>query len=64
MESSRPTTAGMPAAAAAPPGGQSPADAHAAAGGDDPFATKPELYVGGAFVGGLVLAQILRRLGR
>jgi hypothetical protein len=63
MESSQPKTPETPAATAAPPGGQSPADAHAAAS-DDPFATRPELYVGGAFVGGLVIAQILRRLGR
>ena len=41
----------------------SPAEAHAAAGGDD-FARRPELYVGAAFAGGLVLAQLLRRLGR
>lgn len=64
MESSQAKTSDMPAAAAAPPGGQSPADAHAAVSGEDPFATKPELYVGGAFVGGLVLAKILKRLGR
>jgi len=30
----------------------------------DPFAERPELFVGAAFVGGLVLAQILKRLGR
>jgi hypothetical protein len=32
-------------------------------GGDDPFAERPELFVGGAFVGGLALAILLRRLG-
>lgn len=41
----------------------SPAAAHARGGGDD-FARRPELYVGAAFAGGLVLAQVLRRLGR
>ena len=64
MESSQAKTPETPPAMAAPPGGQSPADAHAAAGGDDSFAARPELFVGGAFVGGLVLAQLLRRLGR
>jgi hypothetical protein len=29
----------------------------------DAFDERPELFVGGAFVGGLVLAQLLRRLG-
>ena len=29
----------------------------------DPFAERPELYVGGAFVGGLAVALILRALG-
>ena len=28
----------------------------------DPFAERPELFVGGAFVGGLALAILLRRL--
>ena len=31
---------------------------------DDPFAERPEAFVGAAFVGGLVLAQILRRFAR
>jgi hypothetical protein len=30
----------------------------------DPFAERPEAFVGAAFAGGLVLALILRRLGR
>ncbi len=30
----------------------------------DPFAERPELFVGAAFVGGIVLAQALRMLGR
>ena len=31
---------------------------------DDTFAEKPELFVGAAFAGGLVLAGLLRWLGR
>ena len=46
-------------------GGQSPAAAQRR--GDeaahDAFAENPHYYVAGAFVGGLVLAQILKRLG-
>jgi hypothetical protein len=30
----------------------------------DPFAERPEAYVGAAFAGGLALALILRRLAR
>jgi hypothetical protein len=30
---------------------------------DDTFAEHPELFVGAAFVGGFVLAQILKRFG-
>ena len=30
----------------------------------NPFAERPELFVGAAFVGGLVLAQLLKRIGR
>jgi hypothetical protein len=41
----------------------SPAEAQAAAGGDT-FAERPELFVGAAFAGGLVLAKILKRFGR
>jgi hypothetical protein len=36
----------------------------AASSNGDPFAERPELFVGAAFVGGLVLAQILKRIGR
>ncbi|HEX2160492.1 MAG TPA: hypothetical protein VHF88_01575 [Thermoleophilaceae bacterium] len=43
--------------------GPSPVEAQASASGD-PFAERPELYVGAAFAGGLVLAKILGRLGR
>jgi hypothetical protein len=32
-------------------------------GSHDPFAERPELFVGGAFVGGFALAMLLRRLG-
>jgi hypothetical protein len=46
-------------------GGQSPAEAQRR--GDDAahdaFAEQPHLYVAGAFFGGLVVAQILKRLG-
>jgi hypothetical protein len=45
------------------PIGESPASAHAAAS-EDPFAARPELFVGAAFAGGLVLAKILKRLRR
>ena len=45
-------------------GGQSPMDAQRRAEeAQDAFADKPHLYVAGAFVGGLVFAQILKRLG-
>ncbi len=44
-------------------GSTSPADADRAAD-HDPFAERPEVYVGAAFAGGLVLAGLLRLLGR
>lgn len=50
-----------PVGAAAP--GPSPAEAQAAAA-SDPFAERPELFVGAAFAGGLVLAHILKRVVR
>jgi hypothetical protein len=31
---------------------------------DDPFAERPEAFVGAAFVGGLALALIMRRFAR
>ena len=31
---------------------------------DDPFAERPEAYVGAAFAGGLALALIMRRFAR
>ena len=44
--------------------GQSPWDAQAAgASGGDPFAEHPELFVGAALIGGVVLAKVLKRLG-
>jgi hypothetical protein len=56
-------TAEMPKLDGAP-GGESPAAAHAAPEGPDAFAERPEVFVGAAFAGGLVLAQVLRRLRR
>jgi hypothetical protein len=58
MEASKSTT--TPGSSS---GGQSPADAHAAAE-PDAFAERPELYVGAAFAGGLAVAGLLRLLGR
>jgi len=34
------------------------------AGDHDPFTERPEIYVGGAFAGGLALAVLLRLIGR
>ena len=45
--------------AGAPPAG----DAGSAPPPDDAFAERPELFVGGAFVGGFALAMLLKRLG-
>jgi len=45
----------------APAGSPSGADI---AGGHDAFADKPEIYVGAAFAGGLLVAGVLRYLGR
>jgi hypothetical protein len=49
----------------APAGGESPAEAQkrGAEAASDPFNDRPHVWVAGAFVGGLVLAQILKRLG-
>jgi hypothetical protein len=45
-------------------GGQSPLDAQRRAQEQqDAFAEKPHLFVAGAFVGGLLFAQILKRMG-
>ena len=56
-------TTEMPSLGATPTPGESPASAHAASEGDT-FAERPEIFVGGAFVGGLVLAKLLGRLRR
>jgi hypothetical protein len=56
-------TTEMPPVGGAPTSGQSPADAHAAAG-HDAFAARPEAYVGAAFAGGLILAKLIGRLRR
>jgi len=56
------STREMPSVGAAVPS-PSPAEAQAAVGGDT-FAERPELFVGAAFAGGLVLAKILKRFGR
>jgi hypothetical protein len=45
-----------------PPFGESPASV--AGQGGDSFAERPEVFVGAAFAGGFVLAQILKRLRR
>ena len=51
---------GAPSAAPPPPG-ESPLGVGSA---DDPFAERPEAFVGAAFAGGLALALIIRRLAR
>jgi hypothetical protein len=58
------TTTEQDAAAASappPPPGESPLGVSSA---DDPFAERPEAFVGAAFAGGLALALIMRRLAR
>ena len=44
-----------------PPLGESPLSVGSE---DDPFAERPEAFVGAAFVGGLALALIMRRFAR
>jgi hypothetical protein len=44
-----------------PPLGESPLSVGT---DDDPFAERPEAFVGAAFVGGLALALIMRRFAR
>jgi hypothetical protein len=63
MEASRGSTGGTTGAPWSEQG-QSPASAQAAATDDDAFAERPEVYVGAAFAGGLVLAGVLRWLGK
>jgi hypothetical protein len=43
--------------------GQSPWEAQAAASADASSAQRPELLVGAALLGGIVLAQVLKRFG-
>ena len=50
-----------PPSATPPPPGESPLGVGSA---DDPFAERPEAFVGAAFAGGLALAFIMRRLAR
>jgi len=52
-----------PESGAKPGSATSPADADLAAD-HDPFAERPEVYVGAAFAGGLALAVLLRLIGR
>ena len=64
MADDQPTTEFDPApetASAPPVGGQSPLSVGSE---DDPFAERPEAFVGAAFAGGLALAIILRRFAR
>ena len=64
MEASDSSSAsGAPWATEEQPRQQSPADAHTAAAEADAFAERPEVFVGAAFAGGLVLAVGLRWLG-
>ena len=49
-------------ATGARPLGETPLSAQSA--DDDPFAERPEAFVGAAFAGGLALALLLRRLAR
>jgi outer membrane biosynthesis protein TonB len=61
---SAPTPAPQPATAPPPPSsGTSPAaaDRHAAESHDS-FSQKPELFIGGAFVGAFVLGKLLKKL--
>jgi hypothetical protein len=64
MADDRPTTEQEPVtetASSAPPGSQSPLGVGSQ---DDPFAERPEAFVGAAFAGGVALALLMRRLAR
>jgi hypothetical protein len=61
MADEQPTTEFEAGEAVPPPGGQSPLSVDT---DEDPFAERPEAFVGAAFAGGLALALILRRLTR
>jgi hypothetical protein len=60
MADDPPTTEQDPATSP-PPLGESPLGVGSA---NDPFAERPEAFVGAAFAGGLALALIIRRLAR
>ena len=59
MADEQPTT--QEPASSPPPLGESPLSVGTE---DDPFAERPEAFVGAAFVGGLALALIMRRFAR
>jgi hypothetical protein len=64
MADDQPTTDYEPVtepASTPPPGGQSPLGVGSEG---DPFAERPEAFVGAAFAGGLALALLMRRLAR
>jgi hypothetical protein len=65
MADEQPTTEqaspGADTASSTPPLGESPLSVGTE---DDPFAERPEAFVGAAFVGGLALALIMRRFAR
>jgi len=64
MADDQPTTDYEPVtepAATPPPGGQSPLGVGSEA---DPFAERPEAFVGAAFAGGVARALLMRRLAR
>jgi hypothetical protein len=64
MADEQPTTEQSPTeetASSTPPLGESPLSVGTE---DDPFAERPEAFVGAAFVGGLALALIMRRFAR
>ena len=64
MADEQPTTEQSPSgetASSSPPLGESPLSVGTE---DDPFAERPEAFVGAAFVGGLALALIMRRFAR
>jgi hypothetical protein len=61
MADEQPTTEFGAETAPPPGGGESPLSVGT---DEDPFAERPEAFVGAAFAGGLALALILRRLTR
>ena len=63
MADEQPTTESRPAEATSAPG-RAASRRSASTPTSDPFAERPEAFVGAAFAGGFVLALILRRLAR